>query len=100
MRDVPALWSCARHFFLGSVFDCTDYSHEVHHGPRIQLPHGIATMHLNGDFAHPELGGDLLVHLTRDDQGHDIMLAHGQGVESRAQVGRSRSRLRDVHGRV
>jgi hypothetical protein len=85
-----ARYAVARCIFpLGAISDRIDRSHEIHHRPRTQLPHGLPTMHLNGDLAHPELGGNLLVHLTRHHQDHDLTLALGEGIKSRAQVGGS-----------
>ena len=42
-------------------------------------------MHLGSDFAHPKLGGNLLVHQSGRYQPDDFLLTGGQAIEEGAQ---------------
>src|SRR5439155_24629774 len=62
------------------------HPHQFGERPSLHLPHHLAPMHLDGDLAGAELGGDLLVQHARYHQAHDLALARRQQVVPFAQT--------------
>ena len=55
---------------------------QLGHRLHAQLSHGIGAMHLNGHFADPKIGGDLLVQSAGGDADHHITLALAERFEA------------------
>src|SRR3984893_10508117 len=62
------------------------HSHQI--GQRLcgHLPHDVSAVNLDRDFAHAEIGRNLLVHQTARDKCHHLLLARGQRLKPPAQL--------------
>src|SRR5712671_1320625 len=63
------------------------HAHELRQRRGVHFFHDMAAVNLNRNFAQTDFGGDLLVHQTGDDEGHDLPLARAERVEEAAQLG-------------
>src|SRR5580692_10957683 len=66
---------------------CIGHSHQFRKRFCPHFAHDIAAVNFDGDFADPEFPGNLLVHKSGGDPPHDLLLAAGERVEARLELG-------------